>query len=110
MYPNLVGGYHIADSNLVKSKEPLHLVVCRRRKPTPQKPPFYLLHRHTPTRHTYLSSLYPLGEIEAQNHLQGYSMEVGGVCYLLMLDQEAGTAQISVLDRVPKREAATNGL
>jgi hypothetical protein len=103
--PNLVGEYQTAKSNLLSPGQNLHLVIGQRKKTTPQKPPNYLLQRLSPKEHIFISSLYEWQEM-AVNGLTAYSFDFKGVDYVLMINHSTQTAQISVLDKKPVKEAA----
>ena len=78
MTSNLEGSYQIDKTNVVNSK--YHLVIGTRKKPTPDKPKYYLLHRLSPTNHKYISSLYT---INGQEMAKYYSFEWQGQHYTL---------------------------
>lgn len=78
MTSNLDGSYQTVKSNLFNSK--YHLVIGTRKKPTLDKPKYYLLHRLSPTNHKYISSLYP---IIGQEMAKFYSFEWQGQHYTL---------------------------
>lgn len=94
MLSNLAGVYHIDKSNLVKPG--IHLVIGTRKKPTPNKPKYYLLRRDSPSKHVFISSLYPEGQEGAENSLQAYSLDWGGVRYKLIINSAEGTAAMAV--------------
>lgn len=92
---NLEGNYQLQKSNLVKQGLNGSLVIGRRKKPTPQKPLFYLLHRSIKGKHTYISSLYPQGQDGSLNALEVYSLDLDGIYYILTLDRDGGTGSIT---------------
>jgi hypothetical protein len=92
---NLCGRYQFSNSTLLKQgNPPCKLVVGSRKKPSAQKPKYYLLEAQTTGQYKYLSSLYPIPN-EAENSPQAYSMEVQGEHFTLILDREAGQAAIT---------------
>lgn len=97
---NLSGSYHLDKANMVCPAQNLHLVIGTRRKPTPQKPPFYLLQRLSPQQHIYISSLFEWQEV-ASNEPTGaknwYSFDWQGTNYVLCLDHASKEARISLL-------------
>lgn len=78
MNSNLEGRYQTCKSNLVNSR--YHFVIGSRKKPSIQKPKYYLLHRLSPTNFQYISSLYPL---EGQETDQIFSFDWNGQQYTL---------------------------
>jgi hypothetical protein len=92
---NLSGQYQIANSTLVSLDNPNQkLVIGTRKKPTPQKPPNYLLAALPGGKFTYLSSLFPAPNW-AENGCQTYSLDYQGRYYTLEIDRTAGVASIS---------------
>lgn len=91
MTSNLDGRYHTDKSNLLK--QDIHLVVGSRKKPSIQKPKYYLLHRLSPTTHQYISSLYPL---DGQEKDQIFTFDWKGQQYTLTY-LEGQEAEISPL-------------
>lgn len=89
---NLSGQYQIANSTLVSQDNPgLKLVIGARKKPTPQKPPNFLLQALPGGNFLYLSSLFP-----APNWGENtYSLDFQGQYYTLQIDRAAGQATIS---------------
>jgi len=89
---NLIGSYQKDKSNLHKGD--IQLVIGTRQKPTPTKPSHFLLFRHPTGKHTYISSLYPIGLNEAKNGSQAYSFDLDNIGYILAIEQ-GGTTTIS---------------
>lgn len=105
MSTNLVGKYQLDKANLLSESQNLHLVIGTRKKTTPQKPPFYLLQRVSSKQHIYISSLFEWQEMTG-NSLVGYSFDWQGTEYVLMLNHNTRTAQITLLIKQPGKEVA----
>lgn len=114
MKSNLCGVFQLDKSNLVSEPLKLHLVISQRRKPTPQKPPFYLLQRLSQKEHVYISSLYKVPVFspnEPTGALETYSFDWKGSKYLLSLNYTSSTAAISNFSPMSvKGGASANGL
>ena len=104
---NLCGRYQFANSTLHRQDAPpIKLVIGSRRKPTPQKPKFYLLQALPSGQYRYISSLYPNPSNEPENALQGYSMDYKGVPLILTLDRDRGQASIDPPPNPPSLDKA----
>jgi hypothetical protein len=90
----LAGSYHMTQRKLVNLETGLTLTIGTRQRPTPKKPPNFLLMDTHPGKRVYLSSLYDYGPDGAENGLQGYRFEVDGVWHHLELDRGAGMATV----------------
>lgn len=92
---NLIGQYQLTNTTLLKAGTPsLKLVIASRKKPTPQKPKFYLLLALPAGGYQYVSSLYPAPEWP-QNGPQVYSLDWSGQVYTLEIRADQGQASIS---------------
>lgn len=95
---NLVGDYHITQTQLVNFFNGVTLTIGTRKKPTPTKPPYFLLLVTPSGSRVYLSSLYPDPRKQAENDPQVYGFEVDGVWYTLTLDKGVGQAAVTLQD------------
>jgi hypothetical protein len=92
---NLVGLFDLSLSNLSREDFEGTLIIARRNKPTPKKPPLYLLYKSQTGNITYISSLYLEAKIMAKNGLELYSFDLRGEELFLELDKEIKLAKIT---------------
>lgn len=97
MNVNLVGQFHIDKSNLLKPN--LHLVIGSRKKPSANKPKYFLLQK-TGSSFVYLSSLFPFDQdmpVRSQE-AEIYSFDWQGKYFLLTLKTAEKQAEISLME------------
>jgi hypothetical protein len=92
---NLIGLFELSLSNLSRTGFQGTLIIARRKKPTPKKPPLYLLWESKPGNIAYVSSLYLEAQIMAKNGLELYSFDYEGKEMFLELDKEINKAKIT---------------
>jgi hypothetical protein len=92
---NLIGLFELSLSNLSRTGFQGTLIIARRKKPTPKKPPLYLLWESKPGNIVYVSSLYLEAQIMAKNGLELYSFDYEGKEMFLELDKEINKAKIT---------------
>ena len=84
---SIQGKYYKQKSKLIS--ENLILTICERKKPTPKKPPKYLLGKYQNTKDTfYVSSLYPCSSCG------GYLIDFKGFEYVVTKGDEDSTILI----------------
>lgn len=72
----LEGKYLINGSNLSSSNDRIKLVIGTRKNPSINKPKKYLLWKHSPSKFTYLSSMYPVDETTFSIDYEGVNYQV----------------------------------
>jgi hypothetical protein len=95
---NLVGSYHMAQTQLRNISNGVTLTIGTRKRATPTKPPYFLLLVTPKGDRVYLSSMYPDPHKQAENGPQGYRFEVDGVWYTLTIDKGVRQATVILQD------------
>ncbi len=88
----------MTQTQLVNISNGVTLTIGTRKKPTPTKPPYFLLLVTPKGDRVYLSSMYPDPLKQAENELQGYRFEVDGVWYTLIIDKGVRQATVILQD------------
>lgn len=75
---NLSGNYTRQGTTLKGSEKPIALVIGTRKQATINKPKHYLLQKHSKSKFTYVSSMFPIDE-------RTFSIDYQGVNYIVSL-------------------------